>query len=368
MTDSYNVQRIDNPFAQNSMPSLRSNASNGSLSVMANSEVQKNIAEVQASLQIAKMFPRDPVKACDNILNACTRPTLASVAVYQYARGGTSISGPSIRLMEIIKAQWGNIQSGWRELSNDGTTAVLQAYAWDVETNAREERTFSVPLIRYTKKGPYKLTDPRDIYELEANNAARRVRACLQAILPGDIIEQAVRQCNITMQAQVDTSPESIKKLLGAFDEFHVTKEMIEERIQRRIETILPAQFLQLRQIYVSLNDGVGKVEDYFTVAPSASSAPNPQVAQSENDAFASAIGMPTAQETAPAKSSKKAKKAEANPLFEKTMNLIQTMTADFDAEGLKAMINNDGTLSADEKSALHEALNKKVDELTAEL
>ncbi len=365
MTDSYNVQRLDNPFSQNNMPSLRQGA-NTNMSVMGTSEVQKNIAEVQASLQIAKMFPRDPVKACDNILNACTRPTLASVAVYQYARGGTSISGPSIRLMEIIKAQWGNIQSGWRELSNDGNVAVLQAYAWDVETNAREERTFSVPLERYTKKGSYKLTDPRDIYELEANNAARRVRACLQAILPGDIIEQAVRQCNITMQAQVDTSPESIKKLLGAFAEFHVTKEMIEERIQRRIETILPAQFLQLRQIYVSLNDGVGKVEDYFTVAPSAPQSQ--QVAQSESDAFASAIGMPTAQETAPAKSSKKTKKAEANPLFEKTMNLIQTMTADFDAEGLKTMINNDGSLSVEEKSALHEALNKKVDELTSEL
>ena len=118
MTDSYNLQRVENPFASNNqMPSLRQGA-NTNKSVMGTSEVQKNIAEVQASLQIAKMFPRDPVKACDNILNACTRPTLASVAVYQYARGGTSISGPSIRLMEIIKAQWGNIQSGWRELSN----------------------------------------------------------------------------------------------------------------------------------------------------------------------------------------------------------------------------------------------------------
>jgi alkylhydroperoxidase/carboxymuconolactone decarboxylase family protein YurZ len=43
---------------------------------------QREIAEVQAAMIIAKRFPRDPVAAMDRIMNACTRPTLAEVAAY----------------------------------------------------------------------------------------------------------------------------------------------------------------------------------------------------------------------------------------------------------------------------------------------
>jgi hypothetical protein len=41
-----------------------------------------------------------------------------------------------------------------------------------LETNTRREVTFQVPHIRYTKKGGYRLEDPRDIYEMVANQGA----------------------------------------------------------------------------------------------------------------------------------------------------------------------------------------------------
>ena len=55
---------------------------------------------------IARMNPRDPVKAMDRILNACTRPTLANAATYSYSRGGSDITGPTIRLAEAIAQGW----------------------------------------------------------------------------------------------------------------------------------------------------------------------------------------------------------------------------------------------------------------------
>ncbi|MBQ7110481.1 MAG: hypothetical protein IJO06_04585 [Thermoguttaceae bacterium] len=39
-------------------------------------------------------------------MTACQRPGLASVAVYVYPRGGSKISGPSIRLAEEIARNW----------------------------------------------------------------------------------------------------------------------------------------------------------------------------------------------------------------------------------------------------------------------
>ncbi len=234
----------------------------------AHTDQQRAIAEVHAAMVIARSNPRDPVAAVDRILNACTRPTLAEKALYSYSRGGTDITGPSIRLAEAVAQQWGNIQFGIREIEQRGDMSTVQAFAWDVETNTRREVTFQVPLIRHTKKGAYRLEDPRDIYEMVANQGARRLRACILAVIPGDVIEAAVNQCEATLHAKADTGPEAIQKIIAAFAEFKVTREQIEVRIQRRIDAIQPAQVVSLKKIYVSLRDGMSTPADWFDVAP----------------------------------------------------------------------------------------------------
>ena len=245
-----------------SMPAAESKSND--LSIMANVDSSRVIAEVQASLVIAKKFPRDENRAIERIKNSCGRASLANVALYSYARGGTEITGASIRLLEAVKIAWGNIDSGWRELERNEDRAIVQAYAWDKETNTKEERTFEVPLIRYTRKGSYKLTDPRDIYELEANNAARRVRACLQAVIPSDVIEEAITACIATQQANVDMSPDTIKALIAAFEKLGVTQSMIEKRLNRKLSAIQAGNVVQLRTVYKSIVDGIGKVSDFF--------------------------------------------------------------------------------------------------------
>jgi len=64
------------------------------------------------------------------------------------------------------------------------------------------------------------LEDPRDIYELTANMGARRLRACVLGIVPGDVVESAVDQCERTLTAKADTSPEAMKKMVDAFGTF----------------------------------------------------------------------------------------------------------------------------------------------------
>lgn len=256
-----------------SMPAATENKAN-ELSIISNVDSSRAIAEVQASLVIAKRFPRDENRAIERIKNSCGRASLANVALYSYARGGTEITGASIRLLEAVKIAWGNIDSGWRELERNEDRAIVQAYAWDKETNVKEERTFEVPLIRYTRKGSYKLSDPRDIYELEANNAARRVRACLQAVIPSDVIEEAVNACIATQQANVDMSPETIKALIAAFEKLGVTQSMIEKRLNRKLSAIQAGNVVQLRTVYKSIVDGIGKVSDFFE--PEEAEAPAP--------------------------------------------------------------------------------------------
>lgn len=238
---------------------------------------QREIAEVQASMVIAKRFPRNPIEAMDKILQACTRPTLADGALYSYSRGGTDVTGPSIRLAEVAAQAWGNVSFGVRELEQRDGESTVEAFAWDMETNTRQVKVFQVAHERHTKRGVTKLNDPRDIYELIANQGARRLRSCILSVIPGDVIESAVKQCEETLHANADVSPDGIKKLAEAFAKLGVSKEQIEARIQRRLETIRPAQVVQLRKIYASMNDGMSVAADWFdpstTAAASATDA-----------------------------------------------------------------------------------------------
>lgn len=253
------------------------------------SDSQRAIAEVQAALVIAKQFPRNPIEAYDRVMNACQRPGLAQSAVYSYARGGTSVTGPSIRLAEMLAQNWGNIQYGIRELSSENGESTVEAFAWDVETNTRQTKVFQVPHIRYTRQGTKKLTDPRDIYELVANNGARRLRACILGVIPGDVVDAAVDQCEKTIHANADTSPEGVQKLVKAFEQFGVTKEDIEGFIQRRLEAITPANVVSLRKIFTSLRDGMSSAKDWFknakAVEVAAVEAPKPTLNDNEFNA-----------------------------------------------------------------------------------
>lgn len=229
-------------------------------------EQQRSIAEVQAAVIMARQFPRDQVLAINRIKMACQRPALAEVAMYTYARGGSDVTGPSIRLAEAIAQTWGNIQFGIRELSQANGESTMQAYAWDLETNTRQEKTFQVKHERHTRQGAKKLTDPRDIYELAANNGARRLRACILGIIPGDVVEEAVEECQRTLAVNVDISEKKVAKLVEAFDALGVTKEMLEERIQRPMDSITPALYVGLTKVGNSLKDGISKPSDWFKV------------------------------------------------------------------------------------------------------
>lgn len=256
-------QMVKNPFQQTA-------ASEALPNTMTEVKSQREASEIQAMVFMAKQFPRNQIQAADRILNACTRQTLADSAVYSYPRGGQNVEGPSIRLAEVLAQNWGNLDFGIRELSQENGVSTVEAYAWDLETNVRQAKVFQVAHKRMAKGGTKTLTDPRDIYEMVANQGSRRLRACILSIIPGDIVEAALAQCSVTQAASVGATPEEIKetirKLTATMGKFGITAENIQDRYQCRLEAIRPAQIVELRKIYTSLKDGMSKPSDWFTI------------------------------------------------------------------------------------------------------
>jgi hypothetical protein len=223
--------------------------------------------EVQGMVFMAKQYPRDQYAAWDRIKTSCQRKTLAEVAQYAYPRGGEKVTGPSIRLAEVIAQNWGNMSFGVIELEQKQGESTAMAFAWDLETNTRMEKIFTVKHEIYTKKGTKKLTDPRDIYELVANMGARRERACILAIIPKDITDAAVEECEKTiLSGEKEPLADKIKKLLDRLKEVGVTKEMVEKQRGYKIEVFTSKDGIELQKIYNAIKDGIGKREDYFEV------------------------------------------------------------------------------------------------------
>lgn len=225
---------------------------------------QREAQEVQAAMIVAKKFPRDERAAIDRIIKACGRPSLAQAATYEYRRGSSSISGPSIRLAECMAQNWGNLDFGIRELDQRDGESTVETFCWDQETNTRYRKVFCVSHTRHTRQGSKRLVDPRDIYEMVANQGSRRLRACILGVIPGDVVELAVSECDKTLKTSIEMTPEKIKALIGKFSDLGVGQVQIEKWLQRNLESITPVQMVRLGKIYNSIQDGVSKPGDWF--------------------------------------------------------------------------------------------------------
>ena len=219
-------------------------------------------------------------------MRECERPELAQSATYEFPRGDSVVKGPSIRLVEVLARHWGNIGCGVTEVdSKDGMTTI-KCYAWDLQTNVSDEKTFTVKHERSTKKGSYKLTDERDIYEAVANNGARRKRACLLAVMPGWYVDAALAACEKTLSASITdgkSMEDVISSIVSAFGEFGITPEQISDKLSKPVDKLSKNDVVKLRHLYSAIKDGFVKANDAFGIPSSNPDLPSDSEASALN-------------------------------------------------------------------------------------
>ena len=247
----------------------------------------RELAEVQMAMFAAKQFPRDPIMAYDRIMTDCSRANLAKTAIYEFPRGGSTVTGPSIGLARALVRGWGNCESGIKVLESTATESTVMAYCWDLETNYREVKVFTVKHVRETKRGNYPLTDSRDIYELVANQGARRERSCILSVIPTDIVDAAVARCQKTL---TDSDPMPLKDKVRAIvtsfqSQFGISQAQLEAQTGFKTTAWTQQTVLKLKGTYNSLRDGSASPEQYFDVsmtAPTPAKAEKKEVKLSE--------------------------------------------------------------------------------------
>lgn len=233
-------------------------------------EQSRAVAEVQAAVVVAQQCPRDPSKALDEMRTSCRTKGLAERAFYSVPNRG---NGPSVHLARELARIWGNVQYGVKELSRDdaGGMSEVLAFAWDVQTNTRSERTFQVPHERMKGRDRQKLTDLGDIYLMNQNVGARAVRECIFTILPPWLVEEAQDVCHATLRdGGGKPLAQRISDALGAFDGIGVSVERIERKIGKPSARWTDGDVARLGIDFRSIDRGEVQASELFPDAVSA--------------------------------------------------------------------------------------------------
>ena len=221
-------------------------------------EQSRAIAQVQAAAVMARQFPRSTQAAISEMRDACGRTELAKRAFFKFPRGGESVTGASVYLARELARIWGNIDYGLNELRRDDVhgQSEMQAYAWDLQTNARSTRTFVIEHARDTKQGRKQLTDLRDISDNNNNFGARAVREMIFATLPQWFTDMAQEVCRETLKNGGGVPlPTRVANALAAYKRARITPSQLATRVGTEPDAWTHEDVTDLEILYRSLQN-----------------------------------------------------------------------------------------------------------------
>lgn len=114
--------------------------SSGSLVVVDSMSAVLERAQIDQQIATARRYPRSIATVMKRINQLVTLDEVsAEECMYALPRGGKPITGPSIRLAEIIAASWEHCHVGARPLDINRKDKTIEAEGifWDIQTNVR---------------------------------------------------------------------------------------------------------------------------------------------------------------------------------------------------------------------------------------
>lgn len=237
-------------------------------------------AQVQATVQaryiVAMQRPRDMDTVRQRLLAECRRPAFAEQARYRKPIGGGKfIEGESIRFAEAAARALGNIVTEVIAVDEDAEKRVLRVVTTDIETNT----SFSTDILvrktverRSVREGQVVISSRRNssgdiVHLVEAsedeilvksgNAISKATRNNILRLLPGDIVDDCLTQCDATLAGKVKEDPDGArKKLLDAFGFFNVLPQQIAEYIGHDATQLSAAELDDLRKVYAGVRSG----------------------------------------------------------------------------------------------------------------
>lgn len=234
-------------------------------------------AAVEARFLVAMHRPRNPDEARVRLLARCHSPRFAGVAEYRKPVGnGKEATGASIRMMEEIARQWGNVDVQAPVIFDDPERRIVRVTATDLESNysasvdvilektverKKPKQGDEVLSSRQNSYGDtvYRIRADEDAFLVKQNaNVSKARRECIRAVVPGDLVEEAMELCAETRRTEVRTDPAAARKRISdAFFALGVMPGQLCEFLGKpSLEAVTEAELELLRSIYTGMKEG----------------------------------------------------------------------------------------------------------------
>lgn len=242
-------------------------------------------AEIDSSVSTAKRYPRSIklfMQRAEGM--ACVTTEVAASCEYKLRRGDKAIQGPSIRLAEIVAANYGNLRVGARIIEEGKQFVVAQGVAHDMESNVSYT---SEVRRRITNKEGRRFNDDMIAMTCNAACAIAQRNAIFKAV-PMALVTPIIEKARETARGDLATLPVRRDKMLKSFEGIGVKADRIFAALEvRGAEDITLDMFDDLRGMWTSIQDGEATADILFpdprTAARNMKDAPKPAAAEAKS-------------------------------------------------------------------------------------
>lgn len=232
-------------------------------------------ARIQARYVMAMRRPRDWDEVRTKFLKECRRPSFAEVALYSKPRGGKSIEGPSIRMVEVALRCMGNVDIDTPVLFDDADRRKVAVYVTDLESNVTYTRevlltktverskpesdgTFiSVRKNSYGKNVYLVPATEDDLMVKESALVSKTIRTNGKRLFPGDLMEEGENIVRETVRDRAAKDPDAEKRrIVDAFARLNIQPSDLKNYLGHEIAQSSPAELEELRRVWTGIKDG----------------------------------------------------------------------------------------------------------------
>lgn len=271
-------------------------------------------AEIDTQIATAKSYPRSVAAFKKSALAMATldEETAAS-CFYSLPRGGKPITGPSIRLAEIIGSAWGNIRYGSRVVADDGRIITAQGICTDLEKNI--SATVEVGR-RVTGKNGRRFSD--DMIVVTGNAACSiALRNAIFKVVPMSFVKDVLDKAREVAIGNAHTLEARRASVVAYFGKMGLTPERVFAAVGKAsIEDVGLDELAVLSGLKTAIHDGDTTVDEAFPPVQ----APGTPVQKPNGTSKAEQLGEKLGEQLGSAKkppAKKPAKPAAAPPPVE---------------------------------------------------
>lgn len=239
-------------------------------------------AQVNTQVATAKQYPRNIKQIIATVTDYVTMDLeTAASCTYSKPQGGKFIEGESIRLAEIMAAEWGNLAIEVGLVREEETRVICFANVWDMEKNMahREEVSRSIK----GKNGKY----PAHMIEttISAGKAIAR-RNAIFAVIPKSYVIKLRETAQNYMEQNIGNIKEAWTALVAAFSKYSVSEQELKSVLDiGDKDNVSASHVIKATKIGVAFKDGALSRDDLFNTkkrANAMAAEPLPELKKNE--------------------------------------------------------------------------------------